>query len=75
MSHATPALNPAEPLGNILLTPQQAGEYLGGIAVDTLAVWRSTKRYPLPFIKVGRMVRYRKSDLEAFLAARTQQAA
>jgi len=37
----------------------------------TLQVWRSTKRYPLPYIKVGRLVRYRQSDLEAFLNGRT----
>ena len=41
----------------------------------TLQVWRSTKRYPLPYVKVGRLVRYRQSDLEAFLAARTVEVA
>lgn len=41
----------------------------------TLQVWRSTKRYPLPYIKVGRLVRYRQSDLEAFLNGRTVEMA
>ncbi len=41
----------------------------------TLQVWRSTKRYPLAYVKVGRLVRYRQSDLEAFLAARTVEVA
>lgn len=53
-----------------LLQPKQAAEYLG-VSPGTLEVWRSTKRYPLPFIKVGRLVKYRQSDLDAFLESRT----
>jgi excisionase family DNA binding protein len=53
-----------------LFPPKQAAEYLG-VSVGTLEVWRCTKRYPLPFIKVGRLVKYRKSDLDAFLESRT----
>ncbi len=49
-----------------LLTRDQAAAYLG-IAVQTLAVWTCTRRHDLPFIKVGRSVRYRKSDLDAWL--------
>ncbi|MFQ2613048.1 hypothetical protein ACK3ZS_19930 [Aeromonas caviae] len=37
----------------------------------TLAVWRSTGRYNLPYLKVGRLVKYRISDLAEFLASRT----
>ncbi|MNZ99387.1 hypothetical protein D3C78_1187080 [compost metagenome] len=38
---------------------------------NTLNVWRSTGRYPdLPYIKVGRMVRYRVRDIAEFLARR-----
>lgn len=48
----------------------QAAEVLGA-KQTTLAVWRSTGRYNLPFVKVGRLVRYRVSDLAAFLARRT----
>lgn len=55
-----------------LLTPTETAEYLGGMSVDTLAVWRATKRYPLPYLKVGRLVRYRKLDLDVFLASRIQ---
>ncbi|WP_442497656.1 helix-turn-helix domain-containing protein [Methylobacter sp. sgz302048] len=54
-----------------LITSQEAAEYLG-VTYKTLEVWRSTKRYHIPYIKVGRLVRYRKSDLEAFLLSRTQ---
>ncbi len=39
------------------------------VRTDTLAVWRSTKRYDLPYVKVGRLVRYKLTDIEAFLNA------
>lgn len=49
-----------------LLTRKEAAEYLG-VSEGTLAVWKVTKRYPLPVIKVGRLVRYRQSNLDKFL--------
>ena len=52
------------------ISDKQAAEILGA-KTTTLAVWRSTGRYNLPFVKVGRLVRYRVSDLAAFLARRT----
>lgn len=54
-----------------LLDEKQAAELLT-VAPGTLSVWRSTGRYSVPFIKVGRRVRYRRSDLDAWLDARTQ---
>jgi excisionase family DNA binding protein len=48
------------------LNRKQAAEYLG-LSEGTLAVWASTGRYQLPFIKVGRKVFYRQSDLDAFI--------
>jgi hypothetical protein len=51
-----------------LLDSIQVSKILG-ISVGTLAVWRATKRYALAYIKVGRAVRYKKSDVEAFIAA------
>lgn len=53
-----------------LLTREQAAAYLR-VATQTLAIWHTTGRYSLRAIKVGRLVRYRRSDLDAFLAART----
>ena len=53
-----------------LLTRDEAAAYLG-IKAQTLAVWATAKRYNLPFIKVGSLVRYRKTDLDAWLASRT----
>lgn len=48
----------------------QAAEYLS-LKPQTLAVWRSTGRYNLPYIRVGRLIRYRKSDLDRWLRDRT----
>jgi predicted DNA-binding transcriptional regulator AlpA len=45
-----------------------------GVKPTTLQIWRSTRRYPLPYIKVGRLVRYRQSALDAFLVSRTHSA-
>ncbi|QLH42456.1 MAG: helix-turn-helix domain-containing protein [Coxiellaceae bacterium] len=53
-----------------LLTREQAAEYLG-VTARTLAVWACVKRYPLPYVKVGRLVKYRRSDLDDFIARRT----
>ena len=48
-----------------LLDPEQAAKYLG-VKPGTLAVWRSTKRQDLPYIRVGRCIRYRPADVRAF---------
>jgi excisionase family DNA binding protein len=53
-----------------LLTPREAADYLG-VKVQTLAVWRMTKRHPIPYVKVGVSVRYRLSDLDAWPSTRT----
>jgi excisionase family DNA binding protein len=52
------------------VAPSDAAKYLG-VSEQTLAIWRCTKRYPLNYIKVGRLVRYRVTDLDAFLEQRT----
>jgi excisionase family DNA binding protein len=51
------------------LTNNEAANFLG-ITPGTLEVWRCTKRYPLPFYKVGGKVRYEVHDLLAFLESR-----
>jgi predicted DNA-binding transcriptional regulator AlpA len=56
-----------------LLTGDQTAAKIG-VEPQTLAVWRSTKRYGLPYIKVGHLVRYKLSDIEAWLATRTVRA-
>ena len=45
-----------------------------GVKVSTLTNWRTTGRYNLPYIKVGRLVRYRVEDLAAWIAKRRQGA-
>lgn len=57
--------------GRDLLDEQEAAEVLT-LAPGTLSVWRSTGRYNLPFIKIGRNVRYRRGDLMAWLDKRSR---
>lgn len=49
-----------------LFPPQLTAERLG-VKEPTLATWRSKKRYPLRYVKIGKLIRYRQSDIEAFL--------
>jgi len=56
-----------------LLTREEAAELLG-IRPQTLAAWKCLGRQGPPYVRVGmRAIRYRRSDLEAWLAARTVQ--
>lgn len=55
---------------NELLSRRQAAAYLG-VREQTLAIWKCTGRYSLPCIKVGRLVKYRRSDLDRFISDRT----
>ncbi len=52
------------------MSRKDAAAYLG-LALGTLEIWASTGRYDLPFVKVGRRVFYRKSDLDAFIERHT----
>jgi predicted DNA-binding transcriptional regulator AlpA len=52
-----------------LLDDEQAAGLLS-IRKTTLQVWRSTNRVQLPYVKVGRLVRYRAGDLRAFIESR-----
>ncbi len=58
---------------NDLLSPQEVAKHLG-TNVGTLSVWRSTKRYELKYVKVGRLVKYRPADVQEFLRNRTEAA-
>ena len=55
---------------NTLLTPSEAAAILG-VSVGTLQVWRCTKRYPLPFVKIGRKAMYQVEAVQAFIESRT----
>ena len=54
--------------GSKLLTTEEAASFLG-MAPDTLVVWRCTRRVNLPYVKLGRAIRYRLEDLTAFVSA------
>lgn len=55
-----------------LLTNDEAAAYIS-VSPNTLPIWRSTHRYDLPFVKVGRLIRYRRSDLDRWLEQQTRQ--
>ncbi len=52
-----------------LMSRDDAAIYLG-IKYQTLALWASTGRYGLKFYRVGRSVKYRRSDLDQFIESR-----
>jgi predicted DNA-binding transcriptional regulator AlpA len=67
---STAILSPAP-----LLDSDQVAELLN-VTRKTLEVWRCVRRYPaLRYIRVGRAVRYRPEDVQAFLDSRTVGAA
>ena len=55
-----------------LLSREEAAQFLG-VSKGTLEVWACTKRYDLPYVKVGRLVKYWLSDLHAFAQSRKIQ--
>lgn len=59
------------PKNTDLVDETEAAEILD-LAPGTLSVWRSTGRYSIPFIKVGRKVRYSRTALNAWLDSRTR---
>lgn len=56
---------------NQLLTRKQVADILG-IKEKTLANWKCTGRYNLACIKIGKLVRYKMSELEKFLEKGTE---
>jgi len=55
------------------LTPTQLSDLIQ-VPVATLAVWRCTNRVVLPFAKIGGHVRYRRADIDRFIAANMHNA-
>ena len=49
-----------------LVTSKEAAHMLG-FSEKTLRNWRTNGRQAIPFIRIGRTVRYRTADLEAWL--------
>lgn len=54
------------------LLDEHAAAVMLDLSPGTLRVWRSTGRYNLPFLKIGRNVRYRRADLQMWLEARAR---
>lgn len=54
----------------VLVDTKQAAQILC-VSPHTLDVWRATNRYPLPFVRIGRKIRYSMSDLFAFIGKNT----
>ena len=63
------------PATDDIIRPHLAAQILG-VSPNTLAAWRSNNRHdpPLPYVKVGSRVFYRRSDIEWWLKVRTENA-
>lgn len=57
--------------GEQLLDPIGCAEFIG-VTTKTLAAWRCSGRYNLPFVRVGRVIRYRMKDILRWLDERTE---
>lgn len=71
MSESSPTLAEIIASGRTLFNENEAAAFLDTTA-GTLQVWRSTGRYGIPFVKIGRSVRYKRADLEAWIESRTR---
>jgi predicted DNA-binding transcriptional regulator AlpA len=58
--------DPSAILSEPLLKPEQVAKHLE-VEQSTLAAWRSDKSQALPYVRVGRLVRYRPADVAAFI--------
>ncbi len=69
-------LHPSNPWGeqSPLLTIDEVSEFLR-VPVSSLYRWRSTGSDAPPAIRLGRHLRFRRSDLEAWLEGRTKASA
>jgi hypothetical protein len=65
--HHIPKEVPDRKLG--LMSEVEVAHFLN-LRPNTLAHWRLTKLQPLPFIRIGRTIRYRLEDVERFLQQR-----
>lgn len=60
-------MNAIEPL----LTTEQAAQILC-IKPRTLVIWRHEQRSELPFVRIGRAVRYRLLDINSYIEAQLE---
>jgi len=57
-------------LDNNQLVDNETAAAILQVSPGTLMVWRSSGRYSIPYIKIGAKVRYKRSDLQAWLDSR-----
>jgi excisionase family DNA binding protein len=57
------------PDSEILFTPQELAEYLR-VKINTVYAWKHRKQGP-PHTGEGRLIRYRKGEVDAWLARQT----
>ena len=53
-----------------LLTPEEAAAAIG-VQKETLANWRSTARISIPYVKIGKRVRYRAGSILRYIREHT----
>lgn len=61
-------MNPAE---KELYSTTEAARYLG-ITVATLRAWHREGKINIPIVRMGRLVKYTRADLEAFVQSRRE---
>ena len=66
-----PSYESATRASNKLILPSEASDLLG-LSPGTLQVWRSTGRYNLAYVKVGKKVMYRMSAILEFIENQTR---
>ena len=62
-------INHSEP--KALMTQHEAAQYLG-TSVGVLNVWRHLGKQKIPFVRWGRHIRYRKTDLDAWIESNVE---
>jgi len=62
-------MDDAKALDRLLTTTEVAETW--GFEPQTLRKWRCTGRGDLNFVRIGKSIRYRQSDIEAYLAKNT----
>ena len=53
-----------------LLSAGEAANYLS-VSIRTLATWRSIGQPAIPYSKIGRLIRYKKSELDIYIDKNT----
>lgn len=63
-----------KPTQAVMLNQNQAARRLG-VAKATLAKWRSLGHPNIPYIKLGRCIRYKSTDLDTYITKHTVNSA